>query len=183
MPKAKQYSIKRRSKGKKNKNKRGGGEHTDGLDDLDAMERGQKHGDYVIPIMMDPKDIRNASNVKSYQPQISSPEEVSKVFENRSARLAELDVLTEKYKKIREKQKLQEDKDKKKLEQEIQRLKDVKKMEEVNKNNLTLTSEEVSKVFDNQPKDCTNTTCVVSGGRISSRYRRNGHKSRKYRKR
>lgn len=181
MPQVKKNSIKCRSKGKHYYKTKRGGDDTDHLDKLDVMERGQQHGDYyVMPIMINPKDIRDTSNKKAYQPQISSPEEVYKVFEDRSARLAELDALDKKYTKIREKEKLKEEEDNKKIKQEIQRLKDVRKIEDLNRNHLT--SEEVSKFFDNQPNDCTGPTCVVSGGRKSRRYRRNGRKSRKSRK-
>lgn len=180
MPKAKKHTHRRRSKGKHyNKTKRGGV----GTDELDAMESGKKYGeDYVMPLMMNPMDIQApTTNETLYQePPAASPEEVAQVFQDRSAKLAEIDELTEKYAKVREEEKRKEEEAKKKTQQEIQRLKDVKKIAELNRN--PLTREEIAKVFDNPPADCTGPNCTIMGGRKTRRYRRKGRKSRKSRK-
>jgi len=179
MPKAKNHSHRRRNKRKHyNKTKRGGV----GTDELDAMESRQKYGDVVMPHMMNPMNIPvPTTNEPVYQePPVASPEEVAQVFEDRSAKLAEIDELTEKYAKVREEEKRKEEEAKKKTQQEIQRLKDVKKIAELNRN--PLTREEIAKVFDNPPADCTGPNCTIMGGRKTRRYRRKGRKSRKSRK-
>lgn len=181
MPKAKKHSIKHRSKGKHyNKTKRGGvGTHD--TDELDAMERGRKYGDdYVMPLMINPTDILVTTNDQSYHEiPTASPEEVAKVFEDRSAKLAEIDKLTEKYEKVREEEKQKEEKARETTQQEIERLKAVKKMEKLNEK--PLTKQEVIEVFDKSP-DCKGPGCIVSGGQKSRRYRRKGSKSRRHRK-
>lgn len=183
MPKAKKYSIRRRSKGKHYSKTKRGGLGTHDTDELDAMETGQKYGDnYVMPNMMNPMDIQESTtNQQLYQDiPAASPEEVSQFFEDRSNKLEEIDTLTKKYEQVRKREQEEEKKKQETIQKEIQRLKDVKKMEELNRN--PLTKEEVIKVFDNPPADCTGPGCIVSGGRKSRRYRRKGRKSRRHRK-
>lgn len=183
MPKAKKYSMKCRSKGKRyNKTKRGG-ENTN-TDEFILVEEGRKY-DKPIPTMMNPMDIQEpTTNLQSY-PEIplASPEEVAKVFDDRSAKLAEIDKLTEKYEKVREEEKQKEEKARETTQQEIERLKAVKKMEKLNEK--PLTKQEVIEFFDNpppSPDDCIGDGCIVSGGKKSRRYRRKGSKSRRHRK-
>lgn len=91
MPKAKKYSIKRHTKGKRyNKSKRGG----ENTDTLDALEKGEKYGQGVsVPFTYNPTKI-DISSKKIVEP---SKQSAVEFFEKGSEGIAEKSKLAEKY--------------------------------------------------------------------------------------